>query len=180
MKRSKKLIVCFILAVFSICMLASPVLAYSLMTQGYYKPDIDVGFYSGLPSMYRSATADAIDAWNSKAISPVFLYTKLESQNLVYAGTSDQSWYGAYVVRATSSNDPKHTALKFEIYYNMNLCEGTGKTHATRQSVACHELGHAIGLDDLSSGQVIMSNARNRELVTTPQSDDVKGAQASW
>lgn len=66
--------------------------------------------------------------------------------------------------------------------YNSYLNTGTPSLSKTNygRSTAAHELGHAIGLDDLSSGNSLMSHSRDRSLIYTPQSDDLQGVNAIY
>ncbi len=155
-------------------------LAYSLNNTGYYNSSIDMKWDSGLNSDYRTATANAIDEWNSKNISPVSYYTSINSLNVIYQtnnlGTGVYGQYSAW----SGSSDPNHTTLRFDITYAKFECEGLNKTWRTPQSTGVHELGHAAGLADLSSGTAIMNTSRNRESIFTPRTDDVNGVNASW
>ena len=51
----------------------------------------------------------------------------------------------------------------------------TNITGNVYQSVAAHQLGHPYGLGDLSSGNSLMSHARNRNTIYKPQTDDING-----
>jgi len=180
MKKLNKTASLLILAVLLTGVCAPIAIAYSLMTNGYWTSSIDMKFDSGLTSDYRTATSNAISAWNSKNISPVNYNTKLDSANTVYQtlslGTNKYGQYSSY----NTGSDPNHTATRFDITYCTMYCEGFNKTYKTPQSTGVHELGHAAGLDDLSSGSCIMNSNRDRESIYTPKTDDVNGVNASW
>ena len=56
-----------------------------------------------------------------------------------------------------------------------------GKSANFRQSVACHEQGHGFGLGDENSiSPAVMNQNRNREVIYTPQSDDLLGIYALY
>lgn len=48
------------------------------------------------------------------------------------------------------------------------------------RSTATHELGHAFGLDDLSSGTSMMNSNRNRSSLYTPQSIDISRVKSLY
>lgn len=173
----------FLVILTSICILGTSTVTafgYSLITNGYYKSSIDLKFDSDLSSMYRTTISDSISEWNSKSISPVNFYTKLDSNNAVYEYlTIGTGIYGVYIPRGVSGN-PKHSSTGFHIAFSKAMCEGFNKTWKTRQSVGVHELGHATGLGDLQSGSCIMNQNRNRESIYIPKTDDVNGVKASW
>lgn len=47
-------------------------------------------------------------------------------------------------------------------------------------STATHEIGHALGLDDICSGMSIMNGNRDRSNIKTTQPDDVDAAEANY
>lgn len=65
---------------------------------------------------------------------------------------------------------------KFEGFENDNAV----KVSTVAKSTGVHELGHALGLDDKSSGTSIMNTERARTKITTPQTDDLNGIKAIY
>jgi len=64
------------------------------------------------------------------------------------------------------------------IVFNRTICDS--KSPNFKQSVACHETGHAFGLGNVTTGEAIMNVNRDRDVIYTPHSDDVHGVEAIW
>lgn len=79
----------------------------------------------------------------------------------VYSGSYGTDWYG--VTEATASN-----GLFGTVTVKLND-QVTPNTYAARRSVACHEMGHALGLDANLSTNSCMSDP---EFPQHPSSDD--------
>lgn len=173
MKKKNIISVCLVfLLVVGFASIAS---AYSLWTYGYADPDIDYES-SGVGSIYLDAMSDAKYEWNHVNV-PCSVSSSDASYNYLYTFTSG-AYYGLYESLAQSNDDPQHRTTWFRIGMNSILFPNMSETE--RQSVCVHELGHAMGLYDLSSGTAIMSTNRDRSTIYSPRLDDIYGVNASW
>jgi Matrixin len=66
---------------------------------------------------------------------------------------------------------------KAEVYLNWYYL--ASDTDTRRRSTSGHELGHALGLDH-STGAVLMNDARNRDQVFSPKTDDINGVNSIY
>jgi hypothetical protein len=115
--------------------------------------------------------------WND-IFSPQKFYESSSATNYAYAESIPTNDAGLFVVKTATSNG-YHRTLSFDIIINTRLVLTMYKSEI-KISVFCHELGHAIGLLDLSSGTAIMNVNRDRATLYTPQADDIIGAIANW
>lgn len=149
----KKYIILLCLAFLMTTAFTSIAFAYSLITYGYADPDVDYYNGNGLGSTYTTPMSGAMSAWNNCSI-PCSVSTSSASANYLVTFTQPAYWAGYYSVLASSNDDPQYTATWFEI--GMNSDYFPGATANERQSVCVHELGHAMGLNDLTLGSAIM------------------------
>lgn len=150
--------------------------AYSLMTMGYADPDIDYKSNSDVNSIYKYAMSYAMGSWND-ASCDCTVSSSTGSANYLETYSTSTTTYGKYTPLALNSQST-HRATWFKISFNSYYWPGMSLN--SRNSVAVHEIGHAMSLNDLSSGTAIMNNNRNRELMHDPQTDDINGVNASW
>lgn len=157
--------------------LAAPVQAYALL--GYEWSDSDPistsNFSSGNDATAWSA---ARSAWNA-TFTPIHFtvasqpgdedvaMSSVNRSNVEWDGFASWTTSGRYFTRVS-------------VLLNKYFTDGYGP--GKRKSVAVHELGHALGLADISGGARVMngktcgsSSRYCTYFVTTPQSDDIDG-----
>ncbi|MFF2889206.1 hypothetical protein [Paenibacillus sp. NPDC057967] len=154
--------------------------AYVLYPHGYHSPSMTFKNVN-LNSLYSTALINAAASWMVGTPASVFLQQDSSSTNTIVAGNYGQSWYGYYQPYTLNSSGE---ATRFEIRINgdriaEDLLNGVTIVN-TPQSAFAHEFGHALHLDDLSSGSAIMNNNRNREYYFKPTKDDIDGVKAYW
>lgn len=136
-------------------------------------------FGSGTSSYNQGVWNNAVSSWNATS-TPVYFshsegvielyqvndaYTDADGNSTVYYNssthliTSSKSWVNSYYVYSYSSTK--------------------------EQSVAAHELGHVLGLADLSSSAYALMNGYTGDRydsygIYKPQSDDVNGVNAIY
>ena len=102
-----------------------------------------------------------------------------EGCSLGIMNESSSSLYGR--VNYTTSGS---TITGFAAYVNIGNTVLSSASSANKakiaRSVACHELGHLLGLNDLTSGTAVMNTNRNRLTLYTPQTDDINGVSAGY
>ncbi len=161
-------------------LVASPVLAYSLATWGFYGKDVPINTV-GVHSAYATPLNNAINNWNfhnSIGAIPRKIIVGGAFNNRAITDYFGMDWFGYYGIRKTDNSYYPHTTTEFYLLLNRDLLDVESATF--KQSVAAHEFGHAFGLADLSSGTAIMNIKRNRNTLYTAQPDDINGVKASW
>lgn len=125
-------------------------------------------------SSLRTAWETAINDWANTATTN-FYYTPYSENNLNTIHEEDSCLYGRIYYLETSGS----ILLSFSA--NLNASNTTLATNSTvARSTANHEFGHALGLDDLSSGTSIMNSNRDRTQIFIPRYDDQLGVQAIY
>ena len=182
MKKSLKLMLALIvsISVFTSNWLIVNASTYETNTQdhGYYLKNIDIDNWTYLNAPYFMPTASAVYAWNNPVAPAIITISpNTSSQNNVYAKSLPIGIGGVYSV-ITGGGSTHHQTTKFSI--TINTYYGNMSSNFI-QSLACHEIGHACGLDDDNSKQFsIMNYNRNRESDITPFNCDCYGVQYIW
>ena len=145
---------------------------------GYYSDELEFDNWTYLNAPYFMPTAAAVYAWNHPpAPCCCEILPNTDSENKVYAASLPSGITGTYSV-LTLGGSTHHQTTKFKI--TINTYYGSESSNFL-QSVACHEMGHALGLDDDdSSDYSIMNWDRDRDTVTTPFVSDCYGLQYIW
>lgn len=87
--------------------------------------------------------------------------------------------YGQYGRTMIRSRDGLILSAHMEL--NRYMCDGTGPDRdALRKSVAAHEQGHGLGLDDMNDLPSIMNQSRDRTRLTEPTDHDVQALHAIY
>lgn len=180
----KKLITLFTLFLVLFIVFTPNVYAYNLLGYKWNKSSV-LGFASVTykwgdnltisGSVIRTGFENAIKDWNSAQNHVVFSHNSNSSNTLNSYYVASTGEYGYCYYEATGS-----TFTLFEAYVNAGNSNIT-KTNVAR-FVANHELGHAIGLNDVSSGIAIMQNSKHPHELSyfIPQTDDKNGVNALY
>jgi hypothetical protein len=142
---------------------------------GYYSSNIGINT-SQLASAYTTPASNAKSAWNS-AGTPCAVYYSVAYLNTMLTGYYGSGFYGYYVPLTTNSAY-SHLTTKFALYLNQSTMDSLSS--AGKKDVVMHELGHAMGLGDLTSGTALMNYNRLPGSLSAPQADDINGVNASW
>lgn len=155
-----------------------PATAYAYSLQSYRLPKGTTQFMYGkelsdYPNV-KTQWTNAVNSWNNISKAPVKFSSfpaHLNSLSVIVINSS--TLYG--VTNSTTSGGKITQFLSL-----VNMGNPKNSSSNVIRSVACHELGHLLGLADLSSGTAIMNNNRNRGTLYTPQKDDINGVHAGY
>ncbi len=124
-------------------------------------------------TIIRNGYVSAMPDWNSTA---GFSFTEnAYSDNILQSFYVPSDSYYGYAEKTEWSGN---IITAFTTYVNSGNIYIT-QTNVAR-SVAGHEFGHPFGIDDLSSGDALMNQYRNRSSIYNPQTDDINGITAIY
>lgn len=158
--------------VFSI-IVVSPTQAYSLIGHKLPSKYSSIKFDS-MHSTYKTYWNNAITSWKSNGCS--FIEQTNAIGTLSTKSISNSNTLGIFYSDVVNIYGE---LTSYRVYLNTNASSSLSQTNWGR-STACHELGHALGLDDLSSGSSLMSHSRNRSNIYYPQTDDLNGIKVIY
>lgn len=174
MKLKSKLAVMLMLFVLCFSIFQSTASAYSL-TGWRFSGTSFITYKWGASlkdGVIKTGWTNAASSWRTSTSDNVRFYYDSKSVNYLTRFTdADSTYYGKML---TSRSNKMVT--KFEGFENDNAV----KVSTVAKSTGVHELGHALGLDDKSSGTSIMNTERARTKITTPQTDDLNGIKAIY
>lgn len=121
-------------------------------------------------------------AWSASAAPVVISSTSsagyminaydVDNSSVSWDGLTSYTWYTGSDGRKYFNFSPN---LRLNNHYTKNYSASTIK------GLAAHEFGHALGLDDRSSGCEIMNGSTaSRCGLSTPQTDDINGIKALY
>lgn len=112
----------------------------------------------------------ALIDWNSMQMRIQFVNSSSSTNMLNSYTLASSSEYGRF--------DYSYSPTTFTFTY-FNAYVNAGNTNISENNVArsaaCHELGHAMSLDEGDVSQSIMYGSRDREIIYRPQQDDLDG-----
>lgn len=123
-------------------------------------------------SAYTSQLPEAVAAWNASGAACNFSINPA-SPNRVYIN-DDISGYGKIYAGG-------HPYYSFSIEINSVNIGNDAEWTNLASGVMVHELGHALGLDDMPSQQyAIMGYAHDWNTVYKPTISDIAGVNSNW
>lgn len=135
--------------------------------------------YDTSDAYIRASWDTAVSDWNSEQSKIKFDLSSSNFSTLSTVGTMsdpDQSYYGS-----AFTSRPNNVISYFSLYLN------TGNTTIVnngivRRSTANHELGHGMGIADITSGPVlaVMNIGRDRTKIYLPQQDDKNAVNTKY
>lgn len=181
--RRPRLVGAMVLGLAFLVISGASVSAYHLTGLKWSDPDpITTWIYPG--GVDSTAFYNSRVAWNNTSTPINFTGANnigTEEVGLTTVYNSSVGWDGQTAV-TFSGGLMIHATSKLNTFYTANSPYGAG----ARQSVAAHEMGHALGLDH-TSGQVLMNPATFGQGsrwgdygINTPRGDDVNGVNALY
>lgn len=146
--------------------------AFLYYSNGYYTAYIEIKDRCSYSEFHSS-----LSAWNVTP-TPAWFKEVVVSNNYMSDDVYTDTWYGLYT--------PKKLQYVFwgraqEFTIELNRSMLVDKSSNFKQSVAVHELGHALCLDDNPpESPSIMRYDRDRNTMITPQQDDIDGVNDAY
>ena len=154
-----------------------------------YDPDsidpISYRFF-GVGSEYQTAFRDAETVWDRTSASGYFSehHTSLDPEINVTDSSLPYTWGGkvtGHCSKAAGATFGNYTGNEVELQFNTRVLDSY--TSHNKKLVAMHEIGHAYGLDHVSSGCRLMRHRLDQYNscgVAMPSADDVAGVNAIY
>lgn len=138
-------------------------------------PQIKYYYDNWVASKAKTAALAAVKAWQ-RAGTSVELGSQGTLVTFIDCNRADVEWDGLTSI----DHDPGEKYITSAIISFNSAKTTTWDNESALQSVAVHELGHAMGLWDLYDGSKAIMNGYTSERywkykLTTPQPDDIKG-----
>jgi predicted Zn-dependent protease len=160
-------------AFISTVVLIPKVEAYTLIGGKYASGNITYTYYGS--GSYNLAALQGAQAWDNAGTNNVNLTwsNTVSTANIIFR----QDDYGNLNWNARCANKPVHssgTYTKSDIDFNEHWMDSM--TASQRQGVSAHEVGHALGLDHVTTTNQVMCTAQDGRAVNKPGTDDINGA----
>ena len=176
-KWNVRLVILVVLFIFLLC--PSVTFAYNLW--GYTWDSVDPLYYwmdNWVGYNTRTAFVYSMEQWNATSTPVNFQNSGNYDVYLFETNRDDVTWDGR-----TSASVQGSKFVKVYCYLNMYYTDDYGTNK--RRSVAGHELGHVLGLDEMGYyDSVLMNQYTDRRYdvygVYTPQQDDIDGVNAMY
>jgi len=181
MSKLKKTITCLLTLTLFFTLTISNASAYSLLggrhpgTVAPYK----WGTFTSEPGKWRDAFLNANYSWNYATSDVQWGYDESNTysiEQVYYLENSTE--YGRFQGKYNTTT--KYWTLAWSELNQFALeTVGVEKSATFKQSTACHEEGHSLGLGH-STATCIMNTSRDRETIYEPKSDDITGVNSIY
>lgn len=150
--------------------------ADAYLSYGWPNSTIPVHPYS-FDNTWQSPMDASLSNWNNAGAQVTFNKDS-SSNNTVTVSSFDDSWYG---LLSPTTNGSQLTRFQISLNSRTITNDATNLSNFV-QSVFVHELGHSIWLIDNppTTSQSIMSYARDRNVMTNPQTYDINAVKAKY
>ena len=151
---------------------------------GYKYATVDVDTSTYLTGFYFSYTQSAVNSWNACGLTSRSISTGTSSPNKIYQTPMPENWFGLYeslVYDTSNAQNRTYFTSKFRI--TLNTAELSSEDGFVKQGAACHELGHALGLehnDDATDPSRTIMRTAAYNTVNTPQTYDKNAVNYLW
>lgn len=137
-------------------------------------PPIEVTWKFVTSNLYaRSSWASAFSYWNNAQSQVHFSQDSSSTNTVGHSTLVNTTDYGFNEIGISG-----YTVVYFNARINLSnpaILNGSTYNYTVAASAATHELGHPLGLGDLTSGTAIMNVNRDRSTIYKPQTDDIDG-----
>ncbi|MBO9129453.1 hypothetical protein [Bacillus sp. 165] len=129
---------------------------------------------SGMSSLYQTFVTGGVGKWNSTGVVSISRSSSYSINGYVHTYTDSNTSIVAAFYNYVSNGSGHLTQWSIK----MNTAIMDGRTGAKNQETMAHEMGHAIGLNDLylSGNQGVLMYGYSDRTATSPTSKDQTGA----